>query len=75
MFVDEATGFKKSYIEATKSSLYDNGVAYIRHLKRENIEVKRFRCDDAGENKKFEKVVEKAGFLPRFEYTGRSTPQ
>ena len=75
MFVDEATGFKKSYTGAAKSSLYENGMAYVRHLKKENIGAKRFRCDDASENKKFEKIMEKAGFLSKFEYTGRSTPQ
>lgn len=75
MFVDEATGFKKSYTGATKSLLYKNGMAYLNHLRKEGIEVKRFRCDDAGENKKFEEKLEKAGFLPKFEYTGRSTPQ
>ena len=75
MFVDEATGFKTSYTGSTKSSLYQNGMNYLNHLKKEGIEVKRFRCDDAGENKKFEKMLEKTNFLPKFEYTGRSTPQ
>ena len=37
--------------------------------------MEKFRCDGGGENKKFQKIVENAGFLPKFEYTGRSTPQ
>ena len=37
--------------------------------------MKKFRCDDAGENKQFEKWVEKSSFNVDFEFIGANTPQ
>ena len=51
LFVDEATGHKKSYFGPTKSSLVKAGEKYVRWLRREGIKVMAFRCDDGGENK------------------------
>ena len=48
---------------------------YLTFLKKKGIVVKKFRCDDAGENKKFEKWVEKSIFNVDFEFTGANTPQ
>ena len=75
LFVDEATGHKKSYFGPTKSSLVKAGEKYVRWLRREGIEVMAFRCDDGGENKKFEKWLLKNNFPARMEYTGAATPQ
>ena len=75
LFVDEATGHKKSYFGPTKSSLVKAGEKYVRWLRREGIEVMAFRCDNAGENKMFEKWLLKNNFQARMEYTGAATPQ
>ena len=75
LFVDEATGHKMSYFGPTKSSLVRAGEKYVRWLRREGIEVKAFRCDNAGENKKFEKWLSKNNFKASMEYTGAATPQ
>jgi hypothetical protein len=39
------------------------------------IQVKNVRCDNAGENKKFQKLCEKIGLPINFEYTGPGSPQ
>ena len=75
LFVDEATGLKKSFFGGAKSDLTSVGAEYVRLLRKEGIEVLNFRCDDAGENKIFEKWLLKNGFPARMEYTGAATPQ
>ena len=75
LFVDEATGHKKSYFGPAKKSLVKAGEKYVRWLRREGIEVMAFRCDDGGENKNFEKWLLKNNFRARMEYTGAATPQ
>ena len=75
LFVDEATGYKKSYFVKQKSEMSKIGEKYLTFLKKKGIEVKKLRCDDAGENKKFEKWVEKSNFNIDFEFTGANTPQ
>lgn len=57
LFVDEATGHKKSYFGPAKKSLVKAGEKYVRWLRREGIEVTAFRCDDGGENKNFERKI------------------
>ena len=75
LFVDEATGHKKSYFGPTRSSLTTAGEKYVRWLRKEGIEVMAFRCDDGGENKKFEEWLLKNNLPAKMEYTGAATPQ
>ena len=59
LFVDKYTGFKKSYFLSAKSQIAEKGLEYINFLETNNINVKTFRCDNAGENEKFkEKLIE-----------------
>ena len=49
---------------------------FMKNLKsRHNIEIKKFRCDNAGENLGFEKLCQKEGAGTVFEYTAPGTPQ
>ena len=58
MFVDQYTGFKKSYFLSAKSQMAIKGLEYIIFLETNNIIVKTFRCSNAEENKKFkEKLI------------------
>ena len=75
LFVDEATGFKKSYFAKKKSEMCQIGEKFLCFLEKKGITVKKFRCDDAGENKVFGNWVEKSKYNIEMEYTGAATPQ
>ena len=53
LFVDEYTGFKRSYFLRTKNQVTEKGLEFIHLLQSNDIEVKVFRCDNAAENEKF----------------------
>ena len=51
-------------------------IHFIRSLKKDGIEVKIIRCDNAGANKDFEnEAAKQPGLNLTFEYTAPSTPQ
>ena len=53
MFVDKCTGFKRSHFLRTKKELTVCGLQYIDEMEMAKIKIEKFRCDNAGENKKF----------------------
>ena len=75
LFVDEATGYKRSYFIKKKSEMRQIGEKYLNFLATHGITVSKFRCDDAGENKVFGKWLEKSKFNIQMEFTGAATPQ
>ena len=76
MLVDEATKYKKSFFLKKKNEQVRLIVDWIKALKaRHEIQVKNFRCDNAGENKALEKESDKNDLWISFEYTAPGTPQ
>ena len=75
LFVDEATGYKKSYFIKKKSEIRQIGEKHLDFLETNGITITKFRCDDAGENKVFANWLEKSRFNIQMEFTGAATPQ
>ena len=75
LFVDEGTGFKKSYFAKEKSEIRQIGEKFLCLLEKKGINVNNFRCDVARENKVFGDWIEKSKFNVQMEYTGEATPQ
>ena len=69
LFVDEYMGFKKSYFLAEK------GLEFINFLETNNIIVKTFRCDNAGENDKFKEKLIELGKNIKMEFLAPGSPQ
>ena len=44
-------------------------------VKKHNFKVKFLRCDNAGENKRFQQEVERSNYKINFEFTSSNTPQ
>ena len=42
---------------------------------KHKVNIKYLRCDNAGENKRFEEEVQKLNYAIKFEYTSANTPQ
>ena len=76
MLVDEATKYKKSFFLKKKNEQVEPIIDWIKALKaRHKIQVKMFRCDNAGENKVLERESDKIDLGIIFEYTAPGTPQ
>ena len=76
MLVDEATKSKKSFFLKKKNEQVEPIIDWIKALKaRHKIQVKIFRCDNAGENKVLERESDKNELGIIFEYTSPGTPQ
>ena len=69
MLVDEATKYKKSFFLKKKSEQVEHIINWIKALKaRHEIQVKKIRCDNAGENKVLERESDKSELGNIFEY-------
>ena len=75
LFVDEYTGFKKSYFLSAKSQMAEKGLKYIIFLETNNIIVKTFRCNNAEENEKFKEKLIELGKNIKMEFSALGTPQ
>ena len=75
LFVDAKTDCCISRFVKRKSSLRIVGLQVLRELKAKGIAVKRIRCDNAGENKQFDRACNHNGWSIQFEYTAPGTPQ
>eukprot|EP00977_Amphora_coffeiformis_P021979 scaffold10145_cov84-Amphora_coffeaeformis.AAC.1 len=75
LVVDEATGFPWSFFLKKKDELKGHMMTLVNELHKKDIKVKTFRCDNAGENKDFEKVIKNSKYDIKFEYTAPGTPQ
>ena len=74
--VDSYTDYCWSFFLKAKSMTKDYMIPLIKDLKtKHGIQVKYIRCDDAGENHKFEQEAKQEGLGLQFEYTGPGTPQ
>jgi hypothetical protein len=74
---DEFTGFLWSYFLSAKSDLSITMQTWINLFqKKYNTTIKYIRCDNSGENQKFQKDIEADETLnPIFEFTAPYTPQ
>ena len=75
--VEERTQMKFSVFNATKAGYINDFCARLTRWSQDGKPVKFIRCDNAGENKEFEKIANghKWKLNLSFEYTGRATPQ
>ncbi len=76
MAMDDATDYCWTMLLKTKDELPMRMVDLIKELKDKNqVQVKKIRCDNAGENTSFEKLAKAERLGLQFEYTARKTPQ
>ena len=76
LIVDEYSDMCWSAFLNTKSDLPKRMLELVKRLKTlQQITVKNIRCDDAGENKKFQQLCEATGLDINFEFTGPGSPQ
>ena len=75
LFVDEFTGFKQSVFLSKKSDFPKAAMLVMRQMIKKGIDVKKIRCDNAGENKKLEEKIIESELKIDFEYTPVGTPQ
>jgi hypothetical protein len=74
--LDDHSDFCFSFFLKSKDELSETMMTLIKDLKAtNNIHVKTIRCDNAGENKKFESDTKKQGLGLKFEFTAPGTPQ
>ena len=76
LVVDDCTDVCWSAFLKTKSELKNRMLRFVKTLQsQEGKKVKFVRCDNAGENRKFQEACEKEGLSIQFEYTAPGTPQ
>ena len=75
LVVDEATNFKWSKFLKTKDETSQVMITLLQELKDQGVKVKYIRCDNAGENRSFQKESSKLYSDIQFEYTAPGTPQ
>jgi transposase InsO family protein len=74
LVVDQFTSMKWSFFLKSKdkqASVQSNFVSNMQH----QVKIKRWKFDNAGENKSTQTMFEKEGFGITCEYTARETPQ
>ena len=76
LVIDDCTDYSWSFFLKHKSNLPDKMIELIKDLKeKHNYIVKYVRCDNAGENTKFEKRSKQEGLGITMEYTAPGMPQ
>ena len=74
--VDEFSDYTHSFFLKRKSDQIQIVLIWIRILsKKHNIEIKRIRLDNSGENRSLQKECDKANLGITFEFTAPGTPQ
>ena len=75
LWLDSVTGFKKSFFLSIKIGQVKAGVHFVDETKdKHKILEKSISVDNAGENKRLENAMQKAGHSIAFEYTAANTP-
>ena len=76
LFVDDSSDFLFGIYMKRKSDLRTEGIKLLNTIANNfQIKIKRIRCDNAGENKSFEKEIIEKKLKIIFEYTASNTPQ
>ena len=75
LIVDDYTKYQWCKFLKKKSEMASETIEVIKKLMLENHEVKKIRCDNAGENLTLEKLCLKEGFNIEFEFTAPYSPQ
>ena len=76
LLVDDHSRFKWSLFVQKKSDLAEEVYGLLKQIKNENnIAFKSIRCDNAGENKKLQELLDEKEYGAKFEYTAPGTPQ
>lgn len=76
LVIDQATSMKWSYFVPKKDEQVEHLIGLVKQINNlKDRKVEYVRCDNAGENKAFEKECLKQGLNITFEYTSRNTPQ
>ena len=75
LVVDDATDMTWSIFLKKKSELSKKMLDFLSVLKTQGISVSYFRCDNGGENVKFQAECAKKGWNVDFEFTAPGTPQ
>ena len=74
--VDEFSDYTHSFFLKRKSDQMQIMLIWIRSMsKKHNIEIKRIRLDNSGENRSLQKECDKANIGITFEFTAPGTPQ
>ena len=73
--VDEMSKYCWSHFIGQKSDMPEKVLYLLKELKNKNIEVKKIRCDNAGENYSLKDLCVAEGIKVIFEFTPRDTPQ
>ena len=74
--VDEFSDYTHSFFLKRKSDQTQIMLIWIRNMsKKHNIEIKRIRLDNSGENRSLQKECDKANMGITFEFTAPGTPQ
>ena len=74
--VDKFSDYTHSFLLRRKSDQIQIMLIWIRTLsKKHNIEIKRIRLDNSGENRSLQKECDKANLGITFEFTAPGTPQ
>ena len=74
--VDEFSDYTHSFFLKRKSDQTQIMLIWIRSMsKKHNIEIKRIRLDNSGENRSLQKECDKANMGITFEFTAPGTPQ
>ena len=75
LFIDQHTGYKKIYFLSLKSQMAHKGSEYIHSMEMYNIKIASLRCNNAGENIKFEKNLVQNRKNINLEFLAPNTPQ
>ena len=76
LVVDQVTKMKWSFFLKKKSEQPQVLWDFVTELKNKHkINVRKWRCDNAGENLKTQELFDSKGSMIMFEYTARETPQ
>ena len=75
LVLDEATGYAFSFFLKKKSDTAHTILKLVRDLQTKGKQVKKIRCDGAGENKTTEQLLKANGLGIDFEYSAPNTPQ
>ena len=75
LIVDDKTDYCWSYFLKKKNELSQKLENLVMKLKSFGIEIKKIRCDNAGENIVAERKMQEKGRNIKFEFTAPNTPQ
>ena len=75
LVVDDATDMSWSMFLKQKSELSKHMITFVKSLEAQGHKVEYLRCDNAGENLKFQSQATVNGITAKFEITAPGTPQ